>query len=90
MRDAADDVSTELDRLSHEFAAAVERHDAELGKCDELQIDLTARFFADLDKRPQRGEIRDRTRRRDSARAARRSPAASATPRARGSSRRRP
>src|SRR5450432_1247897 len=58
MRNAADDVSAEFDRLAHEFTTAVERHDAELRKRDELQIDLAARLFTNLDQRPQRSEVR--------------------------------
>src|ERR1019366_4436010 len=57
VRDAADDVGTELDGFTHKFAAAIEGHDAELRKCHQLQINLPARFFTNLDQGPQRGEF---------------------------------
>ena len=58
VRDAADDVGAELGRLAHKFTAAVERHDAELRKCDQLQIDLPAGLFTNLDQCAKRGQRR--------------------------------
>src|SRR5207245_5226943 len=58
MRDGADDVDAEVDRLPHQVLAAVERHDSLLGKGDELQGDLVADLLAQLGERTPGPKLR--------------------------------
>ena len=58
MRDAADDVGPELDRLAHQRRAAVEGKDALLRERHELQVDQAADFLAQVGESAQRGELR--------------------------------
>ena len=58
VRDAADDVGTQLDGLAHQLPAAVEAQDALLRECDELQVDQAADLLAQVDQRAQRAQLR--------------------------------
>ena len=58
MRYGADDVDAEVDRLSHQVLAAVERHDSLLRKGDQLQGDLVADLFAQLGERAHGSKLR--------------------------------
>ena len=80
VRDGADDVCAELDRLAHQVRATVEAEDAELRERHDLQLDEAGRLLAELDQGPERRAARGRRRRHGCVRAGRRAPAASAGP----------
>src|ERR1700730_13917239 len=58
MRDPADDVGAQLDRLPHQSLPIGKGLDPLLGKGDQLERDLIREFLLQLHKRPERGQLR--------------------------------